>query len=177
MRAGLFYSGAQRVPEVQQLPALTHYCVPRRCGRRPAAQRGQLRSATDSGFPQSTGARLLVSVGFGCFFVWMISERLLEGCYLTVPRPKLTVVVVKKRISSRFFTLFGGKTTNPPPGTVIDTEVTRPEWWVTATSVFREGFHAAGITSDMVYFYCNLATDLWNPANLCHLFPGMIFTS
>ncbi|XP_062855465.1 piwi-like protein 1 isoform X1 [Trichomycterus rosablanca] len=43
--------------------------------------------------------------------------------------PKLTVVVVKKRISSRFFALLESKLTNPPPGTVIDTEVTRPEWY------------------------------------------------
>ncbi|KAL2092497.1 hypothetical protein ACEWY4_012295 [Coilia grayii] len=43
--------------------------------------------------------------------------------------PKLTVVVVKKRICSRFFTSIDGKLTNPPPGTVIDTEVTRPEWY------------------------------------------------
>ena len=40
------------------------------------------------------------------------------------------MIVVKKRISSRFFTVIGGKVTNPPPGTVIDTEVTRPEWYV-----------------------------------------------
>ncbi|KAJ8379922.1 hypothetical protein SKAU_G00007000 [Synaphobranchus kaupii] len=43
--------------------------------------------------------------------------------------PKLTVVVVKKRISSRFFARIDGKLSNPPPGTVIDTEVTRPEWY------------------------------------------------
>ncbi|KAM9743859.1 piwi-like protein 1 isoform 1-T4 [Menidia menidia] len=43
--------------------------------------------------------------------------------------PKLSVVVVKKRISSRFFAMIGGKVTNPPPGTIIDTEVTRPEWY------------------------------------------------
>uniref|UniRef100_A0A8C6Q7V3 Piwi-like RNA-mediated gene silencing 1 n=1 Tax=Nothobranchius furzeri TaxID=105023 RepID=A0A8C6Q7V3_NOTFU len=42
---------------------------------------------------------------------------------------KLNVVVVKKRISSRFFTYFQDRLTNPPPGTVIDTEVTRPEWY------------------------------------------------
>lgn len=52
----------------------------------------------------------------------------------TRARPKLSVVVVKKRISSRFFALLGGKVSNPPPGTVIDTEVTRPEWWVGAAS-------------------------------------------
>ncbi|KAG7480651.1 hypothetical protein MATL_G00058540 [Megalops atlanticus] len=43
--------------------------------------------------------------------------------------PKLSVVVVKKRISSRFFGRIDGKLANPPPGTVIDTEVTRPEWY------------------------------------------------
>ncbi|KAG1974044.1 piwi-like protein 1 [Pimephales promelas] len=43
--------------------------------------------------------------------------------------PKLTVVVVKKRISSRFFARIDGKIANPPPGTVIDSEVTRPEWY------------------------------------------------
>ncbi|KAJ3610165.1 hypothetical protein NHX12_022259 [Muraenolepis orangiensis] len=43
--------------------------------------------------------------------------------------PKLTVVVVKKRVSSRFFAHMDGKVANPPPGTVIDTDVTRPEWY------------------------------------------------
>ncbi|TMS03926.1 Piwi-like protein 1 [Larimichthys crocea] len=43
--------------------------------------------------------------------------------------PKLSVVVVKKRISSRFFARANGKVSNPPPGTVIDSEVTRPEWY------------------------------------------------
>ncbi|KAF4070287.1 hypothetical protein AMELA_G00293870 [Ameiurus melas] len=39
-------------------------------------------------------------------------------------RPKLTVLVVKKRSSSRFFTLLDPRLSNPPPGTVIDAEVT-----------------------------------------------------
>uniref|UniRef100_A0A3P9B443 Piwi-like RNA-mediated gene silencing 1 n=1 Tax=Maylandia zebra TaxID=106582 RepID=A0A3P9B443_9CICH len=42
--------------------------------------------------------------------------------------PKLSVVVVKKRISSRFFAHINGKVSNPPPGTIIDAEVTRPEY-------------------------------------------------
>uniref|UniRef100_A0A8C8HBT4 Piwi-like protein 1 n=1 Tax=Oncorhynchus tshawytscha TaxID=74940 RepID=A0A8C8HBT4_ONCTS len=46
-----------------------------------------------------------------------------------IMEPKLTLVVVKKRISSRFFARIDGKLTNPPPGTCIDTEVTRPEWY------------------------------------------------
>lgn len=44
--------------------------------------------------------------------------------------PKVAVVVVKKRINTRFFHQTGPKNfNNPPPGTVIDTEVTRPEWY------------------------------------------------
>ncbi|KAK7934231.1 hypothetical protein WMY93_005127 [Mugilogobius chulae] len=43
--------------------------------------------------------------------------------------PKLSVVVVKKRINSRFFAHVNGKVSNPPPGTVVDTDVTRPEWY------------------------------------------------
>ncbi|XP_030593002.1 piwi-like protein 1 [Archocentrus centrarchus] len=43
--------------------------------------------------------------------------------------PKLSVVVVKKRISSRFFARLNAKVSNPPPGTVVDSEVTRPEWY------------------------------------------------
>uniref|UniRef100_A0A8C5I3P2 Piwi domain-containing protein n=1 Tax=Gouania willdenowi TaxID=441366 RepID=A0A8C5I3P2_GOUWI len=43
--------------------------------------------------------------------------------------PKLSVVVVTKRISCRFFAHINGSVSNPPPGTVVDTEVTRPEWY------------------------------------------------
>ncbi|NXL28210.1 PIWL1 protein, partial [Glaucidium brasilianum] len=43
--------------------------------------------------------------------------------------PRLTVIVVKKRVSTRFFAQYGGTLKNPPPGTVVDVEVTRPEWY------------------------------------------------
>nr|XP_006640457.1 PREDICTED: piwi-like protein 1 [Lepisosteus oculatus] len=43
--------------------------------------------------------------------------------------PKVTVIIVKKRISTRFFAWIDGKLSNPPPGTIIDTDVTRPEWY------------------------------------------------
>ncbi|EMP40308.1 Piwi-like protein 1 [Chelonia mydas] len=43
--------------------------------------------------------------------------------------PRLTVIVVKKRVNTRFFAQAGGRLQNPPPGTVIDVEVTRPEWY------------------------------------------------
>lgn len=44
------------------------------------------------------------------------------------PSPRLTVIVVKKRVNARFFAQSGGRLQNPLPGTVIDVEVTRPEW-------------------------------------------------
>ncbi|KFQ91864.1 Piwi-like 1, partial [Nipponia nippon] len=43
--------------------------------------------------------------------------------------PRLTVIVVKKRVNTRFFAQCGGALKNPPPGTVVDVEVTRPEWY------------------------------------------------
>lgn len=45
-------------------------------------------------------------------------------------KPKKAFIVVKKRISTRLFAQSGnGQCSNPPPGTVVDTEVTRPEWY------------------------------------------------
>ncbi|XP_065548859.1 piwi-like protein 1 isoform X2 [Lathamus discolor] len=43
--------------------------------------------------------------------------------------PRLTVIVVKKRVNTRFFAESKGALKNPPPGTVVDVEVTRPEWY------------------------------------------------
>jgi aubergine-like protein len=43
--------------------------------------------------------------------------------------PKFAVVVVKKRINSRIFHNMQGELKNPPPGTVVDTEITKPEWY------------------------------------------------
>ncbi|NWI90149.1 PIWL1 protein, partial [Pitta sordida] len=43
--------------------------------------------------------------------------------------PRLTVIVVKKRLSARFFLEAGRGLRNPPPGTVVDTVITRPEWY------------------------------------------------
>ncbi|XP_008948123.1 PREDICTED: piwi-like protein 1 isoform X1 [Merops nubicus] len=53
-------------------------------------------------------------------------------CLRTVGKdynPRLTVIVVKKRVSTRFFAEYGTELKNPPPGTVVDVEVTRPEWY------------------------------------------------
>ncbi|NXP80195.1 PIWL1 protein, partial [Ramphastos sulfuratus] len=43
--------------------------------------------------------------------------------------PRLTVIVVKKRLNTRFFAQCGEALKNPPPGTVVDVQVTRPEWY------------------------------------------------
>lgn len=48
--------------------------------------------------------------------------------FFFVLSPRLTVIVVKKRVNARFFAQSGGRFHNPLPGTVIDVEVTRPEW-------------------------------------------------
>ena len=44
-------------------------------------------------------------------------------------KPTLAVIVVKKRGNSRFFARQRDKLGNPPCGTVIDTVVTRAEWF------------------------------------------------
>ncbi|XP_010132094.1 PREDICTED: piwi-like protein 1 [Buceros rhinoceros silvestris] len=43
--------------------------------------------------------------------------------------PRLSVIVVKKRLNTRFFVQGGGPLKNPAPGTIVDMEVTRPEWY------------------------------------------------
>jgi len=56
----------------------------------------------------------------------------LTGCFASVGEayaPKFAVIVVKKRINSRFFSFDRNQFGNPPPGTIIDTEATRPEWY------------------------------------------------
>ena len=61
--------------------------------------------------------------------------------HLVFCSPKLTVVVVKKRISARFFSMAGRDLANPGPGTVVDNTVTRPEsydYFVISQSV-RQG--------------------------------------
>ncbi|KAM9095070.1 piwi-like protein 1 [Sarcophilus harrisii] len=42
---------------------------------------------------------------------------------------KLVIIVVKKRVNTRFFAENNGNLINPNAGTVIDVEVTRPEWY------------------------------------------------
>lgn len=44
-------------------------------------------------------------------------------------QPKMAVVVVQKRISTRIFSRGGPKgLSNPPPGTIVDHTITRKGW-------------------------------------------------
>ncbi|XP_072825056.1 piwi-like protein 4 [Vicugna pacos] len=43
--------------------------------------------------------------------------------------PRLSVIVVRKRCLSRFLTESGRTVQNPPLGTIVDSEATRPEWY------------------------------------------------
>lgn len=53
---------------------------------------------------------------------------MLHGVYTGegYPLPKLSYIVVTKKINPRFF-LMGQTPQNPPPGTIVDKEVTFPE--------------------------------------------------
>nr|XP_036866974.1 piwi-like protein 4 [Manis javanica] len=42
---------------------------------------------------------------------------------------RLSVIVVRKKCMPRFFTEVNRTVQNPPPGTVVDSEATRPEWY------------------------------------------------
>ncbi|XP_075032847.1 piwi-like protein 1 [Mixophyes fleayi] len=94
--------------------------------------------------------------------------------------PKLSVIVVKKRINTRFFAHFGGRLQNPPPGTIIDVEVTRPEWYdffIISQSV-RQGT-VSPTHYNVVYDSAALKPDYMQRLTykLCHLYynwPGVI---
>ncbi|XP_028566225.2 piwi-like protein 1 [Podarcis muralis] len=94
--------------------------------------------------------------------------------------PKLTVIVVKKRVNTRFFAQLGGRLQNPPPGTVIDLEVTRPEWYdffIVSQSV-RTG-SVAPTHYNVIYDNSALKPDYMQRLTykLCHMYynwPGVI---
>lgn len=53
-----------------------------------------------------------------------------------VPSTKLSVIVVRKKCLLRFFMELNRSVQNPPLGTVVDSEATRPEWQVPLESRF-----------------------------------------
>ncbi|XP_075424811.1 piwi-like protein 1 isoform X1 [Ascaphus truei] len=94
--------------------------------------------------------------------------------------PKLTVIVVKKRINARFFARVGGRLQNPPPGTIVDVEVTRPEWYdffIVSQSV-RQGT-VSPTHYNVVYDSSALKPDYMQRLTykLCHMYfnwPGVV---
>ncbi|KAH0619368.1 hypothetical protein JD844_019417, partial [Phrynosoma platyrhinos] len=94
--------------------------------------------------------------------------------------PKLTVIVVKKRLNNRFFAEMDGRLQNPPPGTVIDVEVTRPEWYdffIVSQSV-RSGT-VSPTHYNVIYDSSALKPDYMQRLTykLCHMYynwPGVI---
>lgn len=61
---------------------------------------------------------------------WEIPQLL--SCFSVINAtysPKMTVVIVQKRINCRIFHELNGNYDNPPPGTVVDHTVTRRDWY------------------------------------------------
>uniref|UniRef100_A0A671U9H5 Piwi-like RNA-mediated gene silencing 1 n=1 Tax=Sparus aurata TaxID=8175 RepID=A0A671U9H5_SPAAU len=101
----------------------------------------------------------------------------------------IIVVVVKKRISSRFFARIEGNTTNPPPGTVIDSDVTRPEWYdfYIVSQAVRVGsvspthynvvYDTSGLKPDhmqrLTYKLCHMYYN-WQVVNFLYLEPNVL---
>ncbi|XP_018431983.1 PREDICTED: piwi-like protein 1 [Nanorana parkeri] len=94
--------------------------------------------------------------------------------------PRLSVIVVKKRLNTRFFASLGGRLQNPPPGTIVDVEVTRPEWYdffIVSQSV-RQGT-VSPTHYNVVYDTGALKPDYMQRLTykMCHLYynwPGVI---
>ncbi|XP_067557331.1 piwi-like protein 1 isoform X2 [Pseudorca crassidens] len=94
--------------------------------------------------------------------------------------PRLTVIVVKKRVNARFFAQSGGRLQNPLPGTVIDVEVTRPEWYdfFIVSQAVRSG-SVAPTHYNVIYDSSGLKPDHIQRLTykLCHIYynwPGII---
>ena len=95
-------------------------------------------------------------------------------------RPRLAFIVVKKRINHRFFSYGNNKMNNPPPGTIIDNDITRPEWYdffIVAQSV-RQGT-VTPTSYNVIYDTTGLKPDHVQRLTykLCHLYynwPGTV---
>lgn len=68
--------------------------------------------------------------GQDCHFNHKTESILIKNFVTLLSRPKFAVIIVKKRISARLFHRGNdGNLANPPPGTVVDTAITRPQWY------------------------------------------------
>nr|XP_042090675.1 piwi-like protein 3 isoform X3 [Ovis aries] len=102
-------------------------------------------------------------------------ETYLENAYRG-QKVRLTFIVVKKRINTRFFIeKDGGRLNNPSPGTVIDLKVTRTEWYdffIVSQSV-REGTGTVtpthyNVIHDTLYLSPDAVQGL--TYRLCHMY-------
>ncbi|KAB1272421.1 Piwi-like protein 4 [Camelus dromedarius] len=103
--------------------------------------------------------------------------------------PRLSVIVVRKKCLSRFLMESGRTVQNPPLGTIVDSEATRPEWQVFLPSPLRYDFYlisqaaCRGTVSptyyNVIYDDNGLKPDHMQRLTfkLCHLYynwPGLI---
>ncbi|XP_036602756.1 piwi-like protein 4 [Trichosurus vulpecula] len=94
--------------------------------------------------------------------------------------PKVSVIVVRKKCMPRFFTEMNGTLQNPPLGTVVDSEATRPEWY--DFYLISQAAHRGTITPtyyNVIYDDNGLKPDHMQRLTykLCHLYynwPGLI---
>ncbi|XP_075054846.1 piwi-like protein 4 [Mixophyes fleayi] len=98
----------------------------------------------------------------------------------TAYSPKMTVAVVRKRCTIRFFSETNRGLQNPPVGTVIDNQATRPEWY----DFFLISQNARQGSVNPTYYNVVFDTNCLKPDHLqrltyklCHLYynwPGVI---
>jgi len=94
--------------------------------------------------------------------------------------PKLTVIIVKKRINHRFFAKSSNNYENPAPGTIVDNYVTKNNWYdffLVAQSV-RQGT-VTPTHYNVIYDDTGMKADIMQRLTykMCHLYynwPGTI---
>ncbi|XP_053871600.1 piwi-like protein 4 isoform X2 [Malaclemys terrapin pileata] len=94
--------------------------------------------------------------------------------------PKVSVIVVRKRCIPRFFAEANRSLQNPPVGTIVDTEATRPEWYdfYLISQLARQGT-VNPTYYNVVYDNSGLKPDHMQRLTykMCHLYynwPGLI---
>uniref|UniRef100_K7G6N5 Piwi like RNA-mediated silencing 4 n=1 Tax=Pelodiscus sinensis TaxID=13735 RepID=K7G6N5_PELSI len=100
--------------------------------------------------------------------------------FATNYRPKVSVIVVRKKCIPRFFAEANRSLQNPPVGTVVDTEATRPEWYdfYLISQLARQGT-VNPTYYNVVYDNSGLKPDHMQRLTykMCHLYynwPGLI---
>ncbi|KAM5187333.1 piwi-like protein 3 [Callospermophilus lateralis] len=80
-----------------------------------------------------TGLKKTMFVGVDCFHDIVSRQKSIAGFVASTDEEltniKLTFIVVKKRINTRFFLQHNQELRNPAPGTVVDMMVTREQWY------------------------------------------------